>query len=66
MNKVSTVKSEEVIGSIEIEVIHKETHDLIKGHGTIGEMVDHCLSKQLNHVNKNIRTVTVHIDEERM
>ena len=63
MNK--TIQNKDVFGTVEMELITIIKEDLVRGQGTIGDVVDMMFSKHIEEGDR-IRTVTVHIDEERM
>jgi hypothetical protein len=63
--ELSMETKHEIIGTIEVEVVKKIRHDLLKGEGTIGASVDLLLCEVTNS-EEILRKVTVHIDEERM
>lgn len=59
-------KVDEIIGSIELEVISTLRHDIYLGRGTPGEQVDHFLDKNVYPKEEKLRKITIHFDEERM
>jgi hypothetical protein len=54
---------DDIIGSIEIEVIKVHKHDIHLGRGTPGEQLDHFLDDEEYNNDEKVRKITIHIDE---
>tara|TARA_R110000751_G_scaffold50895_1_gene112051 strand:+ start:1837 stop:2034 length:198 start_codon:yes stop_codon:yes gene_type:complete len=64
MNKAQPSKINDIFGTVEMELISIIKKDLVRGRGTIGDAVDEMFSQHIGE-SEHIRTVTVHIDEEK-